>query len=111
MVHDTFDHTSQLKLIRARFGVPVPNLTAWRDSTVKDMTSAFNFASPPNVSPPNLSHPLLAAVPKLPQCVPNVVLGTTDGTLPSIPYRVPYPQTMPGQESGPVRGIPSGVCT
>ncbi|AOE36757.1 Phospholipase C 3 PlcC [Mycobacterium tuberculosis] len=27
MVSDTFDHTSQLKLIRARFGVPVPNMT------------------------------------------------------------------------------------
>jgi phospholipase C len=63
------------------------------------------------VSPPNLSHPLLAAVPKLPQCIPNVVLGTTDGTLPSLPYRVPFPQMMPTQESGPVRGIPSGICT
>jgi phospholipase C len=75
------------------------------------MTSAFNFASPPNVGQPNLSHPLLAAVPKFPQCVPIVVLGTTDGTLPSIPYRVPYPQMMPAQESVPVRGIASGICT
>lgn len=110
MVHDTFDHTSQLKLIRARFSVPIPNLTAWRDSVVGDMTSAFNFATPPNPTKPNLSHPLLAAVPKLPQCIPNVVLGTTDGALPAIPYRVPYPQVMPTQESSPVRGIPSGIC-
>lgn len=43
MVSDTFDHTSQLKLIRARFGVPVPNMTAWRDGVVGDMTSAFNL--------------------------------------------------------------------
>ncbi|EUA06114.1 phosphoesterase family protein [Mycobacterium kansasii 732] len=28
MVHDTFDHTSQLRLLETRFGVPVPNLTA-----------------------------------------------------------------------------------
>ncbi|BBX97123.1 phospholipase [Mycobacterium lacus] len=111
MVHDTFDHTSQLKLIRARFGVPVPNLTAWRDSVVGDMTSAFNFAVPPKASRPNLSHPLLAAVPKLPQCIPNVVLGTTDGALPSLPYRVPFPQSMPTQETGPTRGIPSGLCS
>ncbi len=47
-------HTSTLKLIRARFGVPVPNLTAWRDATVGDMTSTFNFAAPPNPSKPNL---------------------------------------------------------
>ncbi len=85
MVHDIFDHTSQLKLIS-------------------------KFATPPNPSRPNLSHPLLAAVPKLPQCIPNVVLGTSDGTCPAIPYRVPYPQSMPGQESTPVRGIPSGLC-
>lgn len=85
MVSDTFDHTSQLKLIRARFGVPVPNMTAWRDGVVGDMTSAFNFATPPNSTRPNLSHPLLGALPKLPQCIPNVVLGTTDGALPSIP--------------------------
>lgn len=111
MVHDTFDHTSQLKLIRARFGVPVPNLTAWRDGLVGDMTSTFNFGTPPNSSKPHLSHPLLAAVPKLPQCIPNVVLGTTDGTLPAIPYRVPFPQVMPGQETAPVRGIPSGLCS
>ncbi|BBX72952.1 phospholipase C [Mycobacterium shinjukuense] len=111
MVHDTFDHTSQLKLIRARFGVPVPNLTTWRDGVVGDLTSAFNFASPPNPGKPHLSHPLLAAVPKLPQCVPNVVLGSTDGVLPSIPYRVPFPQSMPNQETTPVRGIPSGLCS
>jgi phospholipase C len=42
--------------------------------------------------------------------IPNVVLGTTDGALPSIPYRVPFPQTLPTQETSPVRGIPSGVC-
>jgi phospholipase C len=109
-VSDTFDHTSQLKLIRTRFGVPVPNMTAWRDGVVGDMTSTFNFASPPNPGKPNLNHPLLAAVPKLPQCIPNVVLGTTDGVLPSIPYRVPYPQLMPTQESTPVRAVPSGLC-
>jgi phospholipase C len=110
MVNTTFDHTSQLKLIRTRFGVPVPNLTAWRDGVVGDMTSAFNFASPPNPTKPHLSHPLLAAVPKLPQCIPNVILGTTDGTLPAIPYRVPFPQSMPTQETLPVRGVASGLC-
>lgn len=111
MVSDTFDHTSTLKLISTRFGVPVPNLTAWRDGVVGDMTSTFNFASPPNSAKPNLSHPLLAAVPKLPQCVPNVVLGTTDGALPAIPYRVPFPQAMPTQETAPARGTPSGLCS
>ena len=102
------DHTSQLKLLRTRFGVPVPNLTQWRDQTVGDMTTAFNFAVPPNPSKPNLEHPVLAALPKLPQCVPNAILGSTVNT--SIPYRVPYPQTMPTQETAPARGTPSGIC-
>jgi phospholipase C len=102
------DHTSQLKLLRTRFGVPVPNLSPWRDQTVGDMTTAFNFAVPPNPSRPSLDHPVLAALPKLPQCVPNAVLGSTVKT--SIPYRVPYPQSMPTQETAPLRGTPSGIC-
>lgn len=80
MVHDTFDHTSQLKLIETRFGVPVPNISAWRNGLVGDMTSTFNFAVPPNSSRPNLSHPAINAVQKLPQCVPNYVLGTVTKT-------------------------------
>jgi phospholipase C len=107
MVHDRFDHTSQLRLIETRFGVPVPNLTAWRRSVTGDMTSAFNFAVPPNPSPPNLDHPSLNMVSKYPQCIPNVALGTFQY---GVPYRVPYPQTMPTQETSPGRGIPSGLC-
>ncbi|BBZ39501.1 phospholipase C [Mycobacterium conspicuum] len=107
MAHDTFDHTSQLRLLETRFGVPVPNLTPWRRSVTGDMTSTFNFSVPPNSSKPNLDQPFLRALPKLSQCVTSIVpayLG--DGR----PYRVPYPQTMPTQETTPVRGIPSGAC-
>lgn len=105
---DLFDHTSTLKLISRRFGVPVPNISAWRNATVQDMTSAFNFAARPNASHPSLQHPILSALPTLPQCIPNAILGSTVNT--SIPYRVPYPQVMPAQESSPARGTPSGLC-
>ena len=107
MFSETSDHTSQLRLIETRFGVPVSNLTTWRRSVTGDMTSAFNFAAPPNSSPPKLDHPALATAAKLPQCVPNVALGTLQY---GIPYRVPYPQAMPTQETSPTRGIPSGTC-
>jgi len=110
VAHETFDHTSQLRLLETRFGVPVPNLTAWRRSVSGDMTSAFNFAVPPNPSRPNLDHPRLAAYPKLPQCVPNVALGSLGDAARGIPYRVPYPQMMPTQETAPARGTPSGPC-
>ena len=41
---DTFDHTSMLRFLETRFGVEVPNLSAWRREVTGDLTSAFNFA-------------------------------------------------------------------
>ncbi|MGE5617296.1 MAG: phospholipase C, partial [Candidatus Woesearchaeota archaeon] len=35
---DVFDHTSTLRLLEARFGAEVPNLSAWRRSATGDMT-------------------------------------------------------------------------
>ena len=32
---DVFDHTSQLRLVETRYGVEVPNLTAWRRSETR----------------------------------------------------------------------------
>ena len=87
--------------------MPVPNISAWRNITVGDMISAFNFAVPPDPSRPGLEHPALAALPKLAQCFPNLVLGTVAAA--SVPYRVPYP-VMPTQESGPARPKPSDLC-
>jgi phospholipase C len=54
--HDTFDHTSTLRLIESRFGAEVPNLSAWRRSVTGDMTTAFNFAKV-NASVPTLPQP------------------------------------------------------
>ena len=36
-----FDHTSTLLLLETLFGVPVPNVSAWRRGTVGDLTSAL----------------------------------------------------------------------
>jgi len=51
---DVFDHTSTLRFIEARFGVEVPNLTAWRRATCGDLTAAFGFGTPPDTSVPSL---------------------------------------------------------
>ncbi len=99
-VDDTvYDHTSQLRLIETRFGVPIPNLPneCWRRSITGDMTNAFDFSTF-NPDRPKLGAPVLQAIPKLAQCVPNAVTGTLNL---GKPYPVPYPQTMPVQESGP----------
>ncbi len=50
---EVFDHTSQLKLISRRFGVEVPNVSAWRRSTVGDLTSTL-FHSTSDTSVPKL---------------------------------------------------------
>ena len=41
---ETFDHTSLIRFIEKRFGVPEPNLTPWRRAVCGDLTSAFDFA-------------------------------------------------------------------
>ena len=50
---EVFDHTSQLKLIAKRFGVEVPNVSAWRRKTVGDLTSTL-FHSKKDASVPKL---------------------------------------------------------
>ena len=97
---DLFDHTSILRFLETRFGAEVPNLSAWRRSTVGDLTSAFNFKAP-DQSIPTLPSTLPAIPAIIQQCIANLA-GTT-------PYAVPNPQTLPAQESG-TASRPSGSC-
>jgi phospholipase C len=83
---NTFDHTSTLRFIETRFGVEVPYLTKWRRETCGDLTSAFGFGHPPDLSVPAL--PATAAA-----------LRTIEREV----YRLPAPhaprlQSMPKQE-------------
>ena len=50
----TFDHTSTLRLIEARFGVEIPNLSRWRRDTVGDLTAAFGFGAPARLDAPRM---------------------------------------------------------
>jgi phospholipase C len=43
---ETFDHTSLIRFLEARFGVNEPNISAYRRKTVGDLTSAFRFDVP-----------------------------------------------------------------
>jgi phospholipase C len=97
---DLFDHTSILRFLETRFGAEVPNLSAWRRSTVGDLTSALNFKAP-NQSNPGLPSPLPTTAQLIQQCVVTLA-GTT-------PYPVPSTQTSPTQESG-TAPKPSGIC-
>jgi phospholipase C len=102
---DVFDHTSQLRFIERRFGVPVPNLSDWRRATVSDLTSAFDFAKPPNDSRPNLPCPDWDAVKAVIEGNLDILLGFLGK---GDPYPVP-PNQMPIQDKTPVRGRPSGL--
>jgi phospholipase C len=92
---ETFDHTSTLRFLETRFGVEVPNLSAWRRERTGDLTGAFNFAAPPNKHKPSL---------------PTVELTESEGGSgcgKEAPVTVP-PNSYPTQEPG-VRAQPSGI--
>jgi phospholipase C len=84
----TFDHTSTLRLIEARFGVEVANLSKWRRETCGDLTTAFGFGAPARLDVPNLpetEHALRLAEERA-EGLPRPV--------------VPLAQAMPKQETG-----------
>jgi phospholipase C len=103
---DTFDHTSTLLLLERRFGVEVPNLSAWRRATVGDMTAALSPA--PDASMPSLPTPLASTPGVAAQCGTNGSLLNLLG-VPASPYPVPSPQSMPQQERG-TRRRAAGLC-
>jgi phospholipase C len=85
---ETFDHTSVLRLLEKRFGVEVPNLTAWRRATCGDFTRAFAFGEPVQLD-----------IPALPETLAR--LEAVRNALPSLPRpQVPAVQTAPQQEPG-----------
>jgi phospholipase C len=86
--NNTFDHTSILRLLETRFGVEVPNLTAWRRATSGDLSTAFSFGAPPRLDVPHL--------PETAQRLARVY--ELVATLPA--PKVPATQTMPTQEPG-----------
>ncbi|GAC1379718.1 MAG: phospholipase C [Marmoricola sp.] len=106
---ETFDHTSQLRLLEKRFGVEVPNLSAWRRKTVGDMTSAFNFAATPNPTKPTLKATSeLGFAQTILEC--RATVDAITGTFTSVPTPYPVPaNSMPSVETLPTRAHPSGL--
>jgi phospholipase C len=96
VVSETFDHTSQLRFLQERFGVKVPHLSAWRASTVGDLTSTLHLGhkdvSVPTLPPTTNDQATIAAK----GCTTNDLLGiATDQP----PYPLPATQHMPTQEA------------
>jgi phospholipase C len=96
---DVFDHTSQLRFLETRFGVEVPNLSAWRRATTGDLTSAFDFSKADTTVPPlPPTYPKAPVVERECNALQELELDT-----PSPPYPIPHPQEMPAQEPGAPR--------
>jgi phospholipase C len=85
----TFDHTSVLQFLEARFGVLEPNITAWRRAVCGDLTSAFDFSKAETTNVASFT-------------VPAPIVSRHQ------PYQVPVHQKMPFQEPGvrPARPLP-----
>jgi phospholipase C len=92
---EVFDHTSQMQLIAKRFGVEVPNVSAWRRKTVGDLTSTL-FKSKKDTSVPKLPPTrILFATPPSPADYTHQ--WTESG---GFPPSIPTKQRMPNQHGG-----------
>ena len=97
----TLDHTSTLRLIESRFGVTVPNLTAWRRGATGDFTGALDLVNPPVTKVPALPSTSIGSdTTVIEEAVLNALTGTLDV---GIPYPLPASNTMPSQETTPAR--------
>jgi phospholipase C len=94
------DHTSTLRFIETRFGVKVPNLSAWRRGVTSDLTGALALANPPDTVVPPLPTASLGDTSVAEQAVLNALAGTEDV---GIPYPIPATNSMPSQETTPTR--------
>jgi phospholipase C len=98
--HDVFDHTSLIQFMEAKFGIKSPNISDWRRQNAGDLTSAFNFAAPPDLSLPNIPGAVSNAGDQPEECLAEEALG--------LPYPTPAVIGAPPQESG-TRPAPSGL--
>ena len=95
--HDTFDHTSVIRLIETVTGVVNPNITQWRRQTVGDLTSALGAY-------PNRRFPRLPQTTAQLEAAENQVLQFD---LPAIPGAS---QTFPVQPPGS-KPVPNTAAT
>jgi phospholipase C len=95
--HDTFDHTSVIRLLEVVTGVVNPNITAWRRKTVGDFTSALG------------AHPN-RRFPRLPQTTAQLEAAENQVTQFELPPIPGANQTFPVQPPGH-KPVPNATST
>ncbi|QJD68574.1 phospholipase C, phosphocholine-specific [Xanthomonas campestris pv. badrii] len=78
-----YDHTSVLRLLERRFGVPAAQITPWRRAVCGDLTSAFDFRSAD-------TRPFVAALPDVGDAATRAA-AMREHTLPSLPATLQPP--------------------
>ena len=99
---DTFDHTSQIRLLEERFGIHCPNISAWRRGAVGDLTSTLNLkgsdTSVPALPATSENGPVVSA-----ECPDNQQITSLLAPPPAL--TVPTQQALPTQEPGTARRL------
>ncbi len=94
---DTFDHTSQLRLLEERFGIDVSNISAWRRKAVGSLTSTLNFKGA-NTSIPAMPATSQGGGALDAQCPDNQEEASL--VFPAPTLTIPATLTMPTQQPG-----------
>ena len=91
-----YDHTSVLRLIERRFGVPAPDISPWRRAVCGDLSNAFDFAQ-------RDTRPFMRTLPDV-SAVAARAAALPGRTVPSLPEGLPAAR----QEAGvrPARALP-----
>jgi len=90
---EVFDHTSQMFFLAERFGIEVPNVSAFRRRAVGDLTSTL-FRSPVDHTMPPLPKVPFHVPPANGSCSAFDQYSQTGGAMPTVPRQ----QSMPRQE-------------
>jgi phospholipase C len=98
----TFDHTSMLRFLEARFGVEVPNLSAWRRSVTGDLTSTLDMGAP-DMSVPSLPTATDGEVTPPRGCPPHEIITT-------LPTYARPTGAVPAQEPGAAKRRAPSRC-
>jgi phospholipase C len=93
---DTFDHTSQLQFLAERFGVTVPNVSAWRQGAVGNLTSTLPTLATPITKKPKLpkTSDSIKKAPIKGECTSGQLIEVNSDTA---AYPIPSSQTQPTQ--------------
>ncbi|HEV3282344.1 MAG TPA: alkaline phosphatase family protein [Acidimicrobiales bacterium] len=104
--HDTFDHTSQLRLLETLFGVSAPNISSWRRDVTGDLTSALPVLGAPVTKVPTLpaTSPSTTAPPVGGECSTTQILELNPSTA---PLAIKRHQKIPNQSRGTLKPTPA----